>query len=129
MFGWLGVVPYLTPSAIIRTLEVIAGYRGGLVVFDYANPTADLTDESRQRRVIDLARVAAVGEPWISFFDTDELHGTLRGLGFSVIEDIGPAAFGARFFGLPAGPRRAGGHILVADVTADVTTVGAEVDP
>jgi len=114
VFGWLGVVPYLTRAAITQTLEVIADLPGALAVFDYANPTADLAEQSRRRRQDDLARVAAVGEPWISFFDTEELHAVLRRRGLAVIEDLGPADFGARFFGLPAGPQRPGGHILVA---------------
>lgn len=45
-FTWLGVVPYLTTSAIWSTLGFIASLPNGAhVVFDYGNPPASLSPE------------------------------------------------------------------------------------
>jgi len=63
----------------------------------------------------DAARVAELGEPWVNYFDPDQLRGKLMSLGFSTVEDLGPPQIAARYF-----PNRAasipekGGHILRA---------------
>ena len=47
-FTWLGVVPYLSETAIFATLGWIAGLAGGAqVVFDYADPPETLDAETR----------------------------------------------------------------------------------
>jgi methyltransferase (TIGR00027 family) len=115
-FTWLGVVPYLAEQAIFETLRFISGLSGGAhVVFDYANPPASFSEKARATHEALAARVAAVGEDFRSFFETDALLARLRALGFREIEDLGPAQIAARFF-----PDRAsaasdrGGHILRA---------------
>jgi hypothetical protein len=56
-----------------------------------------------------------LGEAWRSYFEADRLHDQLLKLGFSEVEDLGPAKIAARYF-----PNRAvnlldkGGHILRA---------------
>jgi methyltransferase (TIGR00027 family) len=116
LFTWLGVVPYLTDGAIMATLEFIAAVPGGAqVVFDYANPAASLSDAARAGREVLAARVAAAGEPFLSYFDTEALHRRLRQIGFRDIEDLGPKEIAARFF--PHRESRAaerGGHVLRA---------------
>jgi methyltransferase (TIGR00027 family) len=115
-FTWLGVVPYLTEEAAFATLRFIAGLPGGAqVVFDYSNPLETLSAETRA--VLDplSARVAGIGEAWVSHFDSDALAAKLSALGFTEIEDLGPPQIAARYF-----PRRAssapatGGHIVRA---------------
>jgi methyltransferase (TIGR00027 family) len=115
-FTWLGVVPYLTEAAIFSTLGFIANLQGGAhVVFDYGNPPESLPPELRAFHDERVARVAELGEAWLSFFDADDLHSKLRSLGFTEIEDLGPPQIAARYF-----PHRAinspdkGGHILHA---------------
>jgi len=115
-FTWLGVVPYLTEPAIFATLGYIAGLRGGAqVVFDYANPPASLTPQARAMHEWRAARVAGLGEAWVSHFDTDLLGARLRAVGFSRIEDLGPAQIAARYFPERAGaaPDK-GGYVLRA---------------
>ncbi len=115
LFTWLGVVPYLTEPAVLSTLAFIAGLPGGAdVVFDYGNPPApdDVADDAHARLA---ARVAAAGEAFRSLFETGALHARLAALGFSAIEDLGPADIRARWFPGHAGaaPER-GGHIVHA---------------
>ena len=116
-FLWLGVVPYLSESAVFATLAFIAKLPGGgEVAFDYANPVADLADEaSRQAHEILAARAAAAGEPLRTSFATSALHEKLRALGFRRIEDLGPDEIAARFFPGRAVPsRESGGHVVLA---------------
>ncbi len=72
-----------------------------LVPFDFTRQTLhDALDAARFDRsrpavfawlgvVMYLKRVAEEGEPWISFFEPDELRGELAGLGFTQVEDLG----------------------------------------
>jgi len=115
-FTWLGVVPYLTAEAITSTLDFIAGLPNDAhVIFDYSDPPSSLSGEMRQRHAERAARVAELGEPWISYFEAPQLHTKLRSLGFSKIEDLGPAAIAARYFpNRPLQGNGNGGHVLHA---------------
>lgn len=115
-FTWLGVVPYLTEPVVFATLAMIGVLPGGTeVVFDYADPPQTLTPEMRAAHEARAARVAAVGEPFLSFFEPGELHEKLRALGFDEIEDLNPPRLWARFgfAGDRVLPER-GGHVLRA---------------
>ena len=118
VFTWLGVLPYLTAEAITATLSYIAAHPAGAeVVFDYAEPPDRIDEAYRARHQERAARVAAAGEPFLSYFVPDQLHAQLRGLGLSEIEDLDLPAMVARVTGQPApasGARRAGGHVLIA---------------
>ncbi|MER5639818.1 class I SAM-dependent methyltransferase [Kitasatospora sp. NPDC002227] len=115
-FSWLGVVPYLTREAVLGTLRLIAALPGGAqVVFDYAEPVEALSPEYRARREAAAARVAAIGEPWLTHFGVAELAGELAALGFAETEDLGPGELAVRYFGLPPGTASgAGGHVIRA---------------
>ncbi len=116
-FSWLGVVPYLTREAITATLGQIAAHPGGSeMVFDYSEPREDIDPALRAHYAERAARVAAIGEPFLSFFTPAELHAQLRGLGFSEIDDLDLPGIIARLTGkAPEGPtRKAGGHVLFA---------------
>ena len=98
-FTWLGVVPYLSESAIFSTLRFVAGLaHGAHVVFDYSNPRNRLSPAARAAHEALAARVAAAGEALRSSFETELLHARLRALGFEAIEDLGPLGVAARFF-------------------------------
>jgi methyltransferase (TIGR00027 family) len=116
-FTWLGVVPYLTREAVFATLAMIGALPGGAaVVFDYSDPPETMTAELRAVREARAARVAALGEPFLSSFDPPDLHAALRGFGLTQIEDLGPAEIMARFVSAEraakASPR--GGHVIYA---------------
>jgi methyltransferase (TIGR00027 family) len=121
IFVWLGVVPYLTEAAIFGTLSFIAGLPGGAeVVFDYADPPVNWPTELRPMMDARAARVAAIGEAWISFFEPEPLAERLRGLGFAEIKDTlsGPIVAGY----LPeanAAEKTRGGHIIWAKAAED----------
>ena len=117
-FTWLGVVPYLTEPAIYSTLGFIANLQGGAhVVFDYSNPPDSDSDQNGFSAIREAlaARVAYLGETFISHFETDALHARLTALGFCEVEDLGPVLIRERFFANRGGflPDR-GGHILRA---------------
>jgi methyltransferase (TIGR00027 family) len=114
-FTWAGVVPYLTREAVTATLGFIAALRGGAAVtFDYSDPPASLPPDQRAAQAERAEAVAAAGEPWITYFAPEELAGELRAMGFSEIEDLGPAQIAARYFGVPNSDRTKGGHLLRA---------------
>ena len=114
-FVWLGVVPYLTPQAVRATLAVVGGLPGSAVVFDYADPPSALSDEARAAHALRAERVAALGEPWLSYFEPVVLHALLRDLGFVAIEDLRPPDLARRYWPVVArhAPER-GGHVLLA---------------
>ncbi len=97
-FTWLGVVPYLTTEAFNATLTYIAQWPAeAQVVFDYANPPAQLSGVHRAEVEALAERVTAAGEPFRNYLDTDELHARLAAMGLRVIEDLGPKAIFGRF--------------------------------
>jgi len=115
-FTWLGVVPYLTEETVWSTLGFIGSLPNGAhVVFDYSNPPGSLPAEMRVRHERRAKRVAELGEAWLNYFESAELHASLIALGFREIEDLGPPQIAARYF-----PNRVrtlpdkGGHILRA---------------
>ena len=98
-FSWLGVSMYLSRQAVRGTLSYVASRpRGSGIVFDYAVPPATL--DLVRRLVIAAVRrhVAAIGEPWKTFFDPQALSAELTALGFTQLEDLGPDELNARFF-------------------------------
>lgn len=124
-FVWLGVVPYLTEKAIDLTLSTIAGLPGGVeVVFDYSDPPSSFSIESLVLHQARAARVAAAGEPFLSYFDPPALREKLRKLGFLEIDDVigrrlishylEQPTTAAQSTGESGGPRSGGGHVLFA---------------
>jgi len=115
-FTWLGVVPYLSADAVWSTLGFVASLPNGAhVVFDYSDPPDSLSPEMRALHDKRAARVVELGEPWVNYFEPDQLRARLTGIGFRTVEDLGPPQIAARYF-----PNRGvsvpekGGHILRA---------------
>ncbi|WP_433300539.1 class I SAM-dependent methyltransferase [Actinoplanes sp. CA-030573] len=114
-FIWLGVVPYLTLEGFLATLTAISEISGNEVVFDYAQAPASMPDARRAALEERAARVARIGEPWLTYFEPEEIAGLLVERGFGEIEDLGPAQLAARFFDRhDVPPHTPGGHILRA---------------
>jgi methyltransferase (TIGR00027 family) len=115
-FTWLGVVPYLTEPAIWSTLGYIASLPNGAhVVFDYSNPPDTFPPERRIEHERREARVAELGEAWLTYHEAGPLHAKLKAVGFTEIEDLGPPQIAARYFPQRVGPApEHGGHILRA---------------
>jgi len=121
---WLGVSMYLTEATVDATLTDVAGWTGGgEIVFDYAEPPhEEMSEQGRAARETLRARVAAVGEPFLSALVPQALHARLSELGYSAIEDLAPLDLAERFLGpeIAAAARaagaggRGGGHVLFA---------------
>ncbi len=107
-FIWLGVVPYLGRASIAATLRYIASVKKSEVVFDYSEPLENYPPEWGPAIVELGAFTAAIGEPWLSHFDPDEIAQKLRGYGFGEIEDVGMSEIAVRYLGAPAGGPNAG---------------------
>ncbi len=117
-FMWLGVVPYLTRDAILATLKFIATVQGSEVVFDYSEPLENFPPDRRMKLQEMAMRAAAIGEPWLTYFDPAELSALLHAASFDTVEDHGIAEITSRYLGRKnsssdTGP---GGHILCARV-------------
>jgi len=109
-FSWLGVVPYLERPAIDATFRFIASLPGkSAVAFDYAVPPESLGWTARLIFWQIAKRVAALGEPWKTFFDPETLASDLRQLGFSSVEDFGADELNARYFAGRSDKLRIGG--------------------
>jgi len=108
-FSLLGVVIYLTEAAAMQSLGIVSACAPGTeIVFEFALPASRLSDAARANREMEMARVAAIGEPWLTFFEPEPLAGRLRALGFSGVdmlppEDANRAYFAGRIDGLRVG--------------------------
>jgi methyltransferase (TIGR00027 family) len=89
-FTWLGVQPYLTDSAVMSTLEVIAGFPSGSeLVLDLMTPadrrhSEGLTEGIRQI----LEVVSKSGEPFKSTYAPDAFNACLKQRGFAHIDIV-----------------------------------------
>ncbi len=98
-FSWLGVTMYLTEDAAMSTFAFIASTPpGGGMAFDYAVPRSSLSLLGRVALGAMMRRVAAAGEPFVTFFEPVALAERLRGMGFEAIEDLGADEINARYF-------------------------------
>ena len=118
VFGWLGVVPYLSAAAFASTLRYLSGCAAGSVlVMDYSLPRESLPANEQLAFDSLSARVAAAGEPFQSFFLPDELHAQLAAEGWRVMEDLDRDAINARYFAAREDSLRclgSSGHLLTA---------------
>lgn len=116
-FSWLGVTSYLARETVLQTLQwIISICSRNAVVFDYALPRSAL-NSAQQEAFDSLAKqVAAAGEPFVGFFDPEELMREMRSMGFRHIEDLGCDEINARYFSHRADGLRVGkgGHLLCA---------------
>ncbi len=98
-FGWLGVVPYLTPAAFRATLQTIARQpRRSGVSFDYALSPESMSPSRRAVFEALAARVAAAGEPFQLFFTPEQLEAELHEAGFQEIEHTDSEQLNERYF-------------------------------
>jgi methyltransferase (TIGR00027 family) len=89
-FSWLGVTVYLTRDANLSTLRAIAACAapGSELVFTYVDQIEFAPERLRSRHNQNAQTVAAVGEPYVSGFDPDEIAGDVRRVGFELVEDL-----------------------------------------
>ena len=98
-FAWLGVTMYLERETVMAMFQTIASLPlGSGVAFDYGIDPKLLGVVERLVLGEFARRVAAVGEPWTTFFAPASLAAELRALGFDAIDDLGPAEINERYF-------------------------------
>ena len=109
-FSWLGVTMYLQEAAIVAALQSIAAFPSGSeVVLTFLQPPESGAEAASLQLA---ARVAASGEPFVSYFEPEAMAARLTNTGFTRLEFLLPEDANARYFkprpaDLPA-PRRTG---------------------
>jgi methyltransferase (TIGR00027 family) len=119
VFAWLGVIPYLDIGAVEGTFRDIASLpKGTVVVFDYGLPRENLSVIGRVVFDRMAARVAAIGEPWKTFFTPGSLERMIRSLRYAALEDLDASEINARYFAGRADGLRVGeaAHLAAATV-------------
>ena len=68
--------------------------------------------------LVAMEAMAAIGEPWQSFFDPQQLAIELKDIGFTQVEDIGPEDINVRFFNNRTDKLKVGsfGHLMKAKI-------------
>ncbi len=136
VFSWLGVTMYLTEPAIDATLSTVLSFpKGSEIVLTFtsrsvendaatlrmppSNPGATGAPEQEPGTTQSIAAApgatfasiaAAIGEPWITYYEPDEIERKLRHAGFGDVQLVTPEIASERYFtgradGLPP-PRR-----------------------
>jgi methyltransferase (TIGR00027 family) len=105
LFIWSGVVMYLRPPTVDRTLTEIRQRSavGSVLVFDYfsSGAVAGGSDEYGAKQV--SRRVEKLGEPLAFGVDPPELAELLSRHGFEVVSNLGPADLTRRYLQLSSG--------------------------
>jgi methyltransferase (TIGR00027 family) len=97
-FSWLGVTMYLSEDAVDAVFRTVAALPpGSEIAFTFAPPDRDPPSADPDRPAL-AERAAAVGEPWLTFFEPAVLREELRGFGFSRVDFLTPAHSEARYF-------------------------------
>jgi methyltransferase (TIGR00027 family) len=117
MFVWEGVTNYLTETAVIATLDWIAGAAAGSrVVFTYIH--GGLLDGTAQFAGGELlmANVRRLGEPWTFGLHPEAVAGFVAARGLTLREDMGADEYRRRYLGDTAHPGYAFYRIAAAEV-------------
>lgn len=96
--SWLGVTMYLTEEAIDATLRTLSRLpKGSEVVLTFIVPPDALppADAEWLREII--ARMATIGEPWLSLARPEAMTAKVRNLGFSDAIHFSPDEANARY--------------------------------
>ena len=96
--SWLGVVPYLTPDAIVQTLRDLPNC---LLAVGYVPPDSHRDEDAREYAAGVEGIVREAGEPWVTLPTPKEFAALLAQGGFTVIDDIGAHDIETRY-GIPA---------------------------
>jgi O-methyltransferase involved in polyketide biosynthesis len=96
--SWLGVVPYLTPDAIVQTLRDLPDCS---LAVGYVPPDTHRDEDAREIGARYDPTVRQLGEPWVTLPTPKEFAALLAQGGFTVIDDIGAQDIETRY-GIPA---------------------------
>jgi methyltransferase (TIGR00027 family) len=91
-FSWLGVTMYLQEAAIDAVLRSVALFpAGSQIVLSFTQPPANRVTTAGEAPRSLAQRVAAIGEPFISYFGPEVLEVKLHQSGFSKVEFLSSA--------------------------------------
>lgn len=116
-FSWLGVTMYLSEPSIIGVLKYVARRPPGTtIVFDYQ--VRDVPLNPVQKAFLDVMeqRVASLGEPWITSFNSSALREMVEGFGFSDVSIADSEELMKRYLYRRKDGLRCGGQIMRARV-------------
>ena len=98
-FSWLGVVQYLTRSAIDSTLRFVASLPGGSgIVLSFNPPDDELSGEDLAESRESRRRGTSLGEPWLTLMDASAASSLLSKARFHAIFPLTPEEAHARYF-------------------------------
>jgi methyltransferase (TIGR00027 family) len=118
-FTWLGVTQYLTQEAVRRTLREVAALSTaeGTLVMEFIAPARTLSDEDAALSNSLAEASAKVGEPWLSFFTSEDMQEALTQAGFRSVEHFGPAEAFDRYLRGRTDGARLPGYFRMAKAT------------
>jgi methyltransferase (TIGR00027 family) len=94
----LGVLVYLDPAAVERTIEALGALPiGSALTLDYRLDEQRLHPMERTMMQFTAQLMAADGEPWQSSSTPEQMKALLAVAGYEVEEDLGPAELNARY--------------------------------
>ena len=98
-FSWLGVTMYLKEDAIDGVLEAVAKFPvDSEIVLTFSQRSDPEVAVSRDGYPPLAQRVASVGEPFVSYFDQEEMEIKLCSAGFSKVEFLSRSEAESRYF-------------------------------
>ena len=99
-FSWAGVTYYLASETVREVLRSIrqAAAPGSRVAFDYIDLDAFEPRKASARIRVVMERVKEIGEPMITGFEPKRLPTMLAGLGYRIVEALGPEEQLTRYF-------------------------------
>jgi O-methyltransferase involved in polyketide biosynthesis len=84
------------------------------IVFEFSLPESQLSDAARSSRGRSVARMAKLGEPWLTIFEPEALADGLRAAGFNGVDTLQPADANLAYFSGRADSLRIGGSGRIA---------------
>ena len=114
-FAWLGVTQYIADTASYETLSMVARHASGSeIIFDVILPIETQPADEREMSRISAEASAVRGEPWVSYFEPEQLDGRLGSLGYSRVEWLTREAAGTYYEGQPPEVRPLSAWRLIA---------------
>ena len=111
---WLGVLPYLTLDAVTGTLRALGALGRLDLVFDYGEPIDARDGPARLEYERRAARVAALGEPWLTMLRPAQVTDLLAATGWRLVDDLDAASYIRDALGRPDDGRRRPAHLVHA---------------
>ena len=111
-FSWLGVTPYLAKKTVMETFKLIHSLcPNNAIAFDYALPRQGLSEMEKVASDALSWGVALAGEPFRSYFRSEDLTIELKKIGFHRVECQATEQINALYFRNRLDGLRVRGHL------------------